>query len=165
MQNNWIHSSTQHGPFLPPFQLILVLSGVGTPQKRQRRHTGFFPAGGVVGGVKLLFLLSAGLVLGSGAWCSAESGLPSFADGGVVRFAFLPVEGWESSVPLGMRFGSGRRRCCRRRRILVPLPVFVSRWLMAVQCSRSMLEVVPGAESCSRSMSWSRARRRKEDCS
>ena len=79
--------------------------------------------------------------------------------------SLFPTEGWEYSASLGVRFGSGRQRCCRWRRTLVPLLLSVSRWLMAVQCSRSVLEVVPGTESCSRSMSWSRARRRKEDCS
>ena len=93
-------------------------------------------------------------------------GFPVSGGGGTSRIAF-PLSGGRVGVfcVLGVRFGSSRRRCCRRRRTLVPLLLFVSRWLMAVQCSRSMLEVVPGAESCSRSMSWSRARRRKEDCS
>jgi hypothetical protein len=57
---------------------------------RSGNKTGFFPAGGVVGGVKLLsLLLSVGLVLGSCARCCADSGLPSIADGGVVRFVLL----------------------------------------------------------------------------
>ena len=64
------------------------LSG-GVPNK-----SGLFPAGGMDGGVKLLFLflLSVRLVLRSGARCSAVLVISSFADCGVVRIVF-PVVG------------------------------------------------------------------------
>jgi hypothetical protein len=57
--------------------------------KRSVNKLGFFPADGFDGGVKILSLLSVGLVLGSVARCSAYSDLSSIADSGVVRFLLL----------------------------------------------------------------------------
>ena len=57
--------------------------------KRSVNKLGFFPADGFDSGVKILSLLSVGLVLGSVARCSAYSDLSSIAAGGVVRFLLL----------------------------------------------------------------------------
>ncbi|KAG2610170.1 hypothetical protein PVAP13_4KG175000 [Panicum virgatum] len=58
---------------------------------RLGNKSGLFPAGGMDGGVKLLFLLilSVRLVLSSGARCSAVLGISSFVDCGVVRIVLL----------------------------------------------------------------------------
>ena len=70
--------------------LLAFFDGVAPAVLSARSYggqTAFFPAGGVVSGLKLLslLLLSVGLVLGS----VVDSSLSSFAESGVVRFVLL----------------------------------------------------------------------------